>query len=201
MRLALLLLVLVPTVARAQSDDAPVPKPMTPVTNSDFVCGMLTKDLDPKLACKDVAHVKLADGATVDLWAVKGDLVRYAVVVEGADHKHAVSAPVELTGQDCGMMKCDMLDGATPKLRTIQKGKIAVLELTAKFHHEVHEPKMAVTERWQEVDYLACGPASGGALTCVARHFGGRGHSCKGKLADDGALSLSCDDLEQLSLD
>jgi hypothetical protein len=188
--------------ARAYADDdAPVAKPMGHATSSDGLCYALRKDLDAKLACKSVAHVKLAGGATADLYAVKSDVIRYAVVITD-NRSSATSEPVELLTEDCGMMKCDLLDGQTPKLRAIGHGAMAVLELSAKFHHETHDDKVPkVTGRWSTYDAILCGKNSGSAYTCVTRHRGGRDHSCTARLADDGTLTSRCEDVEQLTLD
>jgi hypothetical protein len=198
--LALALVIAGASVARAD-DDAPVAKPMAHITDSDGVCGPLRKDLDAKLECKAIAHAKLAGSATADLYAVKADVTRYAVVVTDGGAS-AASEPIELLGSDCGMMKCDVLDGQTPKLRALHKGAMVALELVAKYHHETHDsgtPKIA--GRWQTYDAIVCGKAASGAYTCVTRHRGARDHSCTAKLADDGALTSHCDDVEMLTLD
>jgi hypothetical protein len=182
-------------------DDAPIARPMTHVSDSDGVCAPLRKDLDAKLECKAVAHAKLAGGATADLYAVKSDVLRYAVVVTDGGAS-ATSEPVELVASDCGMMKCDILDAQTPKLRAVQHGAMVVFEVSAKFHHETHDAGAPKTSgRWQTYDAIACGKAVSATYTCVARHKGGRDHSCTAKLADDGTLTSRCDDVETITLD
>ena len=201
MRFLALMVLLVPATAFAQSDAAPIARPMTHVSDSDGACAPLRKDLDPKLACKSVAHAKLAGGATADLYAVKSDVVRYAVVITDGG-AGATSEPVELVASDCGMMKCDVLDAQTPKLRAVHHGAMVVLEVSAKLHHETHDGGTPKTSgRWQTYDAIVCGKAASGTYTCVSRHKGGRDHSCTATLADDGTLTSRCEDVETLTLD
>jgi hypothetical protein len=189
----------------AHADDAaPAPAPMTPVADLAAVCRELRDDLDATVACKRVAGARLAGGATVEIHAVVDERIRYAVVVT-AGGKLAMSTPVELSPSDCGMMKCDILEQHKPSLRVVRGGAVALLEITARYHHEQHDPESSkprstITERWRAYDYVACGKASSGALTCLARHHGDRGHSCTGRVT--GAdVTLTCDDVEPLLLD
>ncbi len=187
--------------ARAYADDdAPVAKPMTHVTDKDAACAALRKELDAKLECKAIAHAKLG-AAAADLYAVEGDVTRYAVVITDGGAS-AMSEPLELVASDCGMMKCEILDAHAPKLRALHKGAMVVLEVVAKYHHETHDSGVSKsTGRWQTYDAIACGKAASGAYTCVTRHRGGRDHSCTATLADDATLTSKCEDVETLTLD
>lgn len=201
MKLLALAIVIAGAATARADDDAPIARPMAHVADSDAVCASLRKDLDPKLACKAIAHAKLAGGATADLYAVKADVIRYAVVVTDGGAS-ATSEPVDLVASDCGMMKCDIIDAQTPKLRAVQHGAMVVLEVSARFHHETHDGGTPKTSgRWQTYDAILCGKSPSGAYTCVARHRGARDHSCTAKLADDGTLTSRCDDVEILTLD
>ena len=199
MRIVLALLLLAPALAHAD-DDAPVAKPMTHISDSDGVCGVLRKDLDAKLDCKAIAHARLG-AATAELYAVKGPVTRYAVVITDGGAS-AVSEPLELVASDCGMMKCDVLDAKSAKLRVLHKGAMVVVEVVAKYHHEMHDTGTSrLGGRWQTYDAIACGKNTGGAYTCVTRHKGALDHSCTATLADDATLTSKCEDVETLTLD
>src|SRR6185437_9463672 len=159
MKLLALALVIAGAATARADDDAPIAKPMAHVADA---CAPLRKDLDAKLACKPVAHAKLAGGATADLYAVNSDVIRYAVVVTDGGAS-ATSEPIELLGSDCGMMKCDVLDRQTPTLRALHKGAMVALELVAKYHHETHDTGTpTIAGRWQTYDAILCGKSSSG---------------------------------------
>jgi hypothetical protein len=193
MRIVLALLLVAPALAFADDTDN-TRIDMTALTAAPDACTTLRKDMDEKTACKPIAHAKLAGGATADLYAVAAKDIawRYAVVVTAGD-KVTMSPVIELDVADCGMMKCDLLDGATPKLHAIRDGKEVAVEVTGRFHHENTSPdvphaKPKTTDRWTTLDAVVCN-----GKQCFTRHRGMRDHACTGSIANDGAMTTHCD--------
>ena len=201
--LALALIAAAPALAFADDPDRDNARTdMAAVTAPADACTALRKDMDEKTACKPIAHAKLAGGATADLYAVTGkdlDVWRYAVVVTAGD-RSTVSPMIEADASDCGMNKCDLLVGATPKLHAIAGGKEVAIEITARFQHQTTSPdephpKPRVTERWSTFDALVCD-----GKVCLRRHRGDRQHSCTGSISADSTMTTHCDETSYIDL-
>jgi hypothetical protein len=205
MRIAPALLLLALASARAHADDnAPVAQPMKAIDTVDSLCPAVRGDLDAKLPCKKMGKAKLDSGATAEGMSVSdaGAITHYAVVITDGD-KMFVSQPLEVTLGDCAMMKCMIVDKATPKLHAVRKGALVVLEVAVTWHMQHTDPesgKRSNDRAKHDVYVIACGKSGDGPPTCVQRQAGDTQRSCTGSVDADGNLVTTCDDSEYLGL-
>ena len=158
--------------------------PMRPLADAEAACKELTAG-DAKAKCKNIAGTSVTDFGMVQLYASTSDApTRYALVatVGGKLWMSETIAPAEV------------LDPGRPTLRVVTIGgrKVAVAVLAQTYHHE--------KERWTAATLLACGPGAKGA-TCATRTWGGRGNSCKVKLAADAQVIASCDTKDAIAIE
>lgn len=159
--------------------------PMRPFADAAAVCKELTGG-DEKTRCKSVAGTAVKGFGSVELYVASGDAAtRYAVVATSAG-KLWMSEPV---------VPAEVLDPGRPTLRVVTAGgrTFAVAVLAQTYHHE--------KDRWSGATLIACGQGAKGQATCNTRTWGGRGNSCKVKLAPDGQVIASCDTRDAIAIE
>lgn len=159
--------------------------PMRPLADAAAVCKELTGG-DAKARCRSVAGTAVKTFGTVELYVATGDAAtRYAVVATSGGKLWMSDA----------IAPAEVLDPGRPTLRVATAGgrAFAVAVIAQTYHHE--------KERWNGATLIACGPGAKGQATCTARTWGGRGNSCKVKLAPDGQVIASCDTKDAIAIE
>ena len=174
-----------PLIAITLASAAAHAGPMRPFADAASVCKELTGS-DAKTRCRSVAGTAVKDFGSVELYVATGDsATRYAVVATSGG-KLWMSDPIA---------PAEVLDPGRPTLRVVTAAgrSFAVAVLAQTYHHE--------KDRWSGATLIACGQAAKGQATCTVRTWGGRGNSCKVKLAPDGQVIASCDTKDAIAIE
>lgn len=178
-----------PALLLAASPALAAPQEMTAAADLAGACAAIRGSIAPAAPCKVISKV-----GSAQLISIRADMIAHYAIVIQISGTLRVSEPIEIIEQNCGMMKCDHVDRVTPALRVLGNGAVA-LELAMQLHHEVTRDDgtratRAITERWDQTSMLVCDP---NLDTCLAREWGGRGNSCRVKLAAaTGQVTATC---------
>jgi hypothetical protein len=185
--------------------------PMTPIANSTEACMQLSAGIE-NAKCTSAKRETLPALGAVELWVVRGtDKVRYAVTITAATGKLYMSGSTELLVSDVctdrGADKCSWLVTDAPKLRALRVpapvGELAAFELATHYKHLSTGGKPPpVTTFYDGYDVVVCGKLGDKQdLVCRTKHWGGtRTSSCKGTLADNGGVDVSCQAQEVVTI-
>ncbi len=204
MRTSLLVFAALPSLVSVAAAEPLNFAAMAPVADKVAACNALKTGEDAKVVCKPVGTAKSKDLGTATIYAVIGGAMNhYAIVLDTADGKHLMSAPLEVPASSCGAGSCVSLDKATPKVREASIGGAAlVFEVALAYSHTTTEgPKGAKPVRWGQHALVLCGKnTASGTLECATRTWGSRNESCTVSFAKSGQVTSTCVTTEQLDL-
>lgn len=152
--------------------------------------------------CKKLGAKKIAGLGKAALYGITepGEMARYGFVIDGK----LASPTIDLFTESAMGGKTDMLGKVTAKLRAIKVGgkSAFALDVTAHFTHDQTDPetdKLASSTPFLRRAFVICGQNSQGTLDCEVASFGGPWANCTARLSDDGILTHSCEQDDEVT--